>query len=390
MKLFLGNVKTIEKELENIIDKINNCNEIDDAIILIASYELLQEIYKSYTNQEYNEKELNYDESLFDKATNIYNSIYKKRDINYIKNKKYFLDFSSLTLSIILDDIYYLEQPVYEKLDEDNIYKIISDYYKYKNDTEGLEIFNSLIKNRRIHNYNYNDDSVFASTIYNYSELKPHVLLFNNNMTTIVLPSLIHEIEHIKDFDNLIENKSLLDSINYQLISIYPEVLALKKELDFIEYLYDNNIHKEEAKAMLDKFYIDIFMYLNQLVILSLLDEEYLNDNKYMDLTKEELINNIKKKNIDIDPTSINMNYDIDDELLYGIGGVLAVFFSYLEKNDNERYKICFNNFMNLRYDEFHIYDLERIGTTVEELGNILSNQIKNNQKDYKISKIKK
>ncbi len=385
MKLCLGNVKTIEKELENIIDKINNCNDLKDAIILVATYELLQEIYESFTNQEYNKKELNYDEVLFDKAIDIYNSIYEKRDINYIETKKYFLDFSSYILSIIADDLYYLEQPTYEKLDDDYIYKIISNYYKYKNDNEGLEIFNSLIKNKRIYNYNSNDNSTFASTIYNFSELKPYIFLFDNNMTTTVLPSIVHEIEHIKDDVNLIKNKSIFDAFAYQFISVYPEVLSLKKELDFIQYLYDNNIHKEEAKFMIDKFYIDIFMYFNQLTILSLLDDNYLKDDKYMDLKKQDILDNVQKKNIDIDPNTISMDFNIDDELLYGFGGILSVFFSYLEKNDKERYNICFNNFMNLRYDEFHINDLEKIGTTIEELGNILSNEIKNSQKDYKV-----
>lgn len=373
MKTFLGNRDIIEKEIKEIINKINHCSDVDEAIILVGSYELLVELYEEYTNKEYCNDKININNSLFDRAVNRYNNLYSSRVINYIETKNYHLDFSSSIALPLFDSLLEYDDIKYKKISLEEVTKIVRDYYLSVEDNKGLEIFNSQIKNRRIYNFGSKSGNTFGSTICNFSALSSYILLFyKNHFDITTTATLVHEVEHIKDFMNLTKRKQKLDGFAYEFRSIYPEVLSLKKEKNFLEYLIENNLYKEEAKNLYHKYYIDTFLYLNQLMVLSCFDKEYLEDDKYKKLKKDDIITIFKKKGLDILESCLVTNFDIDEELVYGYGGVLAVYFSYLEKNDKRRYKKSFKEFMNLRDLEFNTTNLEKIGTNVEELASIL------------------
>ena len=156
---------------------------------------------------------------------------------------------------------------------------------------------------------------------------------------------LVHEVEHIKEMRDIESNNSKVDSFSYQHNSIYSEVLAIKAEKDFLEYLIENNIEKEYAINELNKNYLTTFTFLNQMMFLSFLDNNLLKDDRYMEYSREELVEIYRKKGLDIEDMELLSNLDLNDEILYSYGGVLGTYFSYLEKSDPDKYNKVIDKF---------------------------------------------
>ncbi len=380
MKVFTGDKNSIKKQLDILLSEFQKCDDITDGVLLLFSIVPLIELYCDYFNCSYEDVKLIEQSEKYNSILDRASELIKDRSDSFIENKDHHLDFSSSIMSSILDCLKDFNEDC-STITEEYLYKIVSEYYLNTSGND-LKILNDLIKNKNLYNYDIFDSSVYASTIMDYYNKKGNIVTFSeNNLKKSMMTILVHEVEHIKEMRDIESNNSKVDSFSYQHNSIYSEVLAIKAEKDFLEYLIENNIEKEYAINELNKNYLTTFTFLNQMMFLSLLDNNLLKDDRYMEYSREELVEIYRKKGLDIEDMELLSNLDLNDEILYSYGGVLGTYFSYLEKSDSDKYNKVMDKFKQIRTTDYNECHLQILGTNIDELGQIVRCEMTKYQK---------
>lgn len=380
MKVFTGDKNSIKKQLDILLSEFQKCDDITDGVLLLFSIVPLIELYCDYFNCSYEDVKLIEQSEKYNSILDRASELIKDRSDSFIENKDHHLDFSSSIMSSILDCLKDFNEDC-STITEEYLYKIVSEYYLNTSGND-LKILNDLIKNKNLYNYDIFDSSVYASTIMDYYNKKGNIVTFSeNNLKKSMMTILVHEVEHIKEMRDIESNNSKVDSFSYQHNSIYSEVLAIKAEKDFLEYLIENNIEKEYAINELNKNYLTTFTFLNQMMFLSFLDNNLLKDDRYMEYSREELVEIYRKKGLDIEDMELLSNLDLNDEILYSYGGVLGTYFSYLEKSDSDKYNKVMDKFKQIRTTDYNECHLQILGTNIDELGQIVRCEMTKYQK---------
>lgn len=196
----------------------------------------------------------------------------------------------------------------------------------------------------------------------------PFILVAKEKNSVTSLGTLVHEIGHIEDIDNLYGNKEL----NYYIKSIYQEVNAIYREKEFYEFLIKNNINKELAKTLLND-QLDQMIYESlAIVLLSNLPDGHLKRNKYKKMTDKKirkLFPDLVIGDIEFD-SKIFQEIDIYEDLQYSYGQVLSSYF--LENPDQYQW------FKERKNDMFNKRLLDELGITSSEVVKVLDKKYKN------------
>ena len=380
MKVFTGDKNSIKKQLDILLSEFQKCDNITDGVLLLFSIVPLIELYCDYFNCSYEDVKLIEQSEKYNSILDRASKLIKDRSDSFIENKDHHLDFSSSIMSSMLDCLKDFNEDC-STITEEYLYKIVSEYYS-NTSGDDLKILNDLIKNKNLYNHDVLDSNVYASTIMDYYNKKGNIVTFSeNNLKKSMMTILVHEVEHIKEMRDIESNNSKVDSFSYQHNSIYSEVLAIKAEKDFLEYLIENNIEKEYAINELNKNYLTTFTFLNQMMFLSFLDNDLLEDDRYMEYSREELVEIYRKKGLDIEDMELLSNLDLNDEILYSYGGVLGTYFSYLEKSDPDKYNKVMDKFKQIRTTDYNECHLQMLGTNIDELGQIVRCEMTKYQK---------
>lgn len=380
MKVFTGDKNSIKKQLDILLSEFQKCDDITDGVLLLFSIVPLIELYCDYFNCSYEDVKLIEQSEKYNSILDRARELIKDRSDSFIENKDHHLDFSSSIMSSMLDCLKDFNEDC-STITEEYLYKIVSEYYS-NTSGDDLKILNDLIKNKNLYNHDVLDSNVYASTIMDYYNKKGNIVTFSeNNLKKSMMTILVHEVEHIKEMRDIESNNSKVDSFSYQHNSIYSEVLAIKAEKDFLEYLIENNIEKEYAINELNKNYLTTFTFLNQMMFLSFLDNDLLKDDIYMEYSREELVEIYRKKGLDIEDMELLSNLDLNDEILYSYGGVLGTYFSYLEKSDPDKYNKVMDKFKQIRTTDYNECHLQMLGTNIDELGQIVRCEMTKYQK---------
>lgn len=380
MKVFTGDKNSIKKQLDILLSEFQKCDNITDGVLLLFSIVPLIELYCDYFNCSYEDVKLIEQSEKYNSILDRARELIKDRSDSFIENKDHHLDFSSSIMSSMLDCLKDFNEDC-STITEEYLYKIVSEYYS-NTSGDDLKILNDLIKNKNLYNHDVLDSNVYASTIMDYYNKKGNIVTFSeNNLKKSMMTILVHEVEHIKEMRDIESNNSKVDSFSYQHNSIYSEVLAIKAEKDFLEYLIENNIEKEYAINELNKNYLTTFTFLNQMMFLSFLDNDLLEDDRYMEYSREELVEIYRKKGLDIEDMELLSNLDLNDEILYSYGGVLGTYFSYLEKSDPDKYNTVMDKFKQIRTTDYNECHLQMLGTNIDELGQIVRCEMTKYQK---------
>ena len=381
MKVFTGDKNSIKKQLDILLTEFQKCDNITDGVLLLFSIVPLIELYYDYFNCSYEDIKLIKQSEKYNSILNRASELIKDRSDSFIENKGCHLDFSSSIMSSMLDYLKEFNEDC-STITEDYLYKIVSEYYLNTSDNDGIKILDALMKDKRLYNINALDDNTYAATIMDYYNKKGNIITFSeNNLKKTMITILVHEVEHIKEMSDIESKNSKVDSFSYQYNSIYSEVLAIKAEKDFLEYLIENNIEKEYAINELNKNYLTTFTFLNQMMFLSILDNDLLEDDRYMEYSREELVEIYRKKGLDIENMELLSNLDLNDEVLYSYGGVLGTYFSYLEKSDPDKYNTVMDKFKQIRTTDYNECHLQMLGTNIDELGQIVRCEMTKYQK---------
>ncbi len=364
MEVFKRDIKSIIQELKSLEEEIITCQTPTKLVPLLYSYYSFINIYNIYSYKKY-DKEIKLDKYLLNECQEIIKNLSNSRKEEFIKTKSSHTNFSLEIIDNMLDCLNEVKHLRSSWIGKNNFYQIFNQI----NEQEDNE--------QRIFYMKQINPKTFGSTILNFQNNKSYILLSTpykyelNSLFTIY-----HELGHVKDFENISINKSSFDMYTYQMKSFYVEVLSMKKEKEAIEYLIKHDIKKDIATSYLNKYYLDIFSFLNQMLILSLFDDNKIDNDMYLGYTKKDIknfldqIGIVNKNNLFLD------KFDLDDEVIYSYGGVLAIYLSYLEKNDYQRYKENLSNFLNLQTEQFSPNHLEKLGTNINELGKIVKHEM--------------
>ena len=242
---------------------------------------------------------------------------------NFILNKK----FVSKYIGKILLGIEEL-QPFNYKNQVDTFHELNMDefndiFYQFMQSIHLEEYFDKYLKNNKIYNYKINDIHTLGYTLYNIVDGNSNIYLdeFIPDIKSLFI--LAHEFGHVFDLNSFNNDASSYIRYNYQ--SFYSETISKLFEKLLSNFLINNNILKEEAKTNLLDIELDNYNYLLKTLILSLLDDSYVNgsNNVYLNLDK------LSNKFFDVDLINLLRSFDylnLYDDCSYAFSDILSMF----------------------------------------------------------------
>lgn len=383
MELVTGDLKVLENETKLLMDQLCRNLNLSEVVAVVSSLDVLLELYYDVTGS------INKRLEKYKKNKYLYNQAIKKQKIqanqfieNFIKNK----EFRNFVMNDLLyemnDKIDYLES-IESKviLSDQEMYDIMREFLEKKNMDRYLD---DVVKNHRIF-YGNSSEFYVGYMAYNVVSQIPHILI-NKDMNSVeFMTAIVHEVGHIKDYDELFNISDFKTVNDYYMKSIYTEVVSKQNEKEFLDFLIKNRIASKDACCMIEDYYLDITSHIGDLLILTNLDDSLLKGEKYRHLSNKEIIEKVVGKDtiewIDED-YFIPQELDLFRSLSYGYGGVLATYFESLKKNDPDRYRYCYQNFLRQRADWFSV---ENFVSFVPDCQNLSDMVTKEMDKDIKV-----
>lgn len=362
--IYTGDPQQIKKEIDILTNKICSCSNLNEAKELFITLDSLIVVYQELSGDKTNYyKKIKKNKYFYQESNKLQRKIYNKTIDNFIENKEF---HSSLAKDILIEmkkklkPTEFINEPT-RHLKQKEILEILYDYLKKLNNGSSEEL-EKLIKHKRIFNIEY-DMPYDGYTLFD-NKLKKCNIFINEEPDSIdSMVTLIHELGHVMDFKKLIESKSQKDCCNSYTTAIYYEVMSLMYERDFIDYLIKNNIYKKEVKINLENHYITMFDSIEEMLILSNLNDYSLKKERFSTYNTEKFISSLND-NIKIskkleefpDPTSL----DICDTLSYSYGGIISNYLLDIKNNSTLDYEKIFNDFYQIREKDFDkkIYDI--------------------------------
>lgn len=297
---------------------------------------------------------------------------YKKMINELTKNAKRFLKLN--------DKTYYFDSYLSLKDAKDLLLSFVCQYdislypiVKKIIDEEHLFLIKDKTKNGDGYSF-FNPYSNSSYTIL-YNDNDENKLSFEN------LICLAHEIGHVIHF-----NKILTNPRNYAKVisSNFIEVPSTTFETLFIDYLLSNKIHIDETNMVLKNNLSLLKSYLYNLRITNLGIDLV---TKSQEIIYEELEEFLLSKGIILDEDEIYSIFSkIPHNYSYSYGGIIAFYYLESFKNDPEKTKKSFNDFVNCIgiFDDF--YMLSNFGIDKDKLikCSFLKDIIQENQKQLK------
>lgn len=275
---------------------------------------------------------------------------------------------------------YYAEQALIFNRNEENSYfdsieasEIRNILYSFFEEefSEGKEILEELVKNNRIFGYSgevYDTVSSRGFMYFNSILGLGNVFLRDDVNSIAALSTLVHELGHVYDFLTL--ECSTKDRIFYSK-GYFSEVMSSYYQQRLINFLIDNNIHKDEAITEEIENLSGLFFNLDSSLLLSLLSDCDYSLVIDEECTKEQLIGMVEESYAD----EFTFEGSFDEcsisgfkELGYSYGILIAEMISDgLIKRDD---------FLKIRNKKFSPKSLEGIGFDPDSSQKVLTKRI--------------
>ncbi len=310
MNIFLNDLKLI-------IDKYQNSNSNEEKKLYYKDYKVLRELLLTYldsdTNIPYINKIEEYDKELDKEKEYITKEIYLNREL------------LSNIYSKILDKIsnFNMEEDYFQEVNNE----LFIDFFKSFDNMDTL--YQELLNNNGLQ---INEDYMVPTTL-NFESINKNYILLPPNKE---IESLPHEMGHI--YQNQLVRKD-----NYFI----EEFLSILMELLFMDYY--SNINYEVSSIMKNKFLYNLFFLLlntsSQLELMNRYPDAFTNMN-----LKEEY-------RVEFNSINLFSSNNSKEELYlqyYGIGFILAIYYyyKYKENNDFNEIKNFIINYKDKSLDE--------------------------------------
>lgn len=125
--------------------------------------------------------------------------------------------------------------------------KELLDVFLTKEDASLRDLFFDIYEAKGIY---YAPKEKTPYTVYNSLQNIPNIFLIYSSFDVEALNDFIHELGHVKCEMEINETNSRV-ALQYSYCSLYQEVMPFYYEKKFLSFLISNNIHKQEAQAVL-------------------------------------------------------------------------------------------------------------------------------------------
>ena len=365
----LGSEKEILEELDFCLKCLNEEKERDVRFALYNYIQnllrVLREIGSNYTMRK---SDIFKDLKMYQKFQK-QEKLYKKMfNDNFCFYKDFFADY--------LNDILVRTEPLFYKYIEDNEYSLENDELSEK---EFLDIFcdfcNKLgigylfdnVVDGKILSFDrkITDGNYLGLMIHNPLNGKSHILVDDFSYNIDSMFTLAHEMGHVYDVSFFDSKLNISKYNDYMYKSLNVEVLSKLFEKLLLDYLIDNNIKKN---VVIDKL-IDGFIvehdYIYSLYVLSLLDDRYIDSDRYLDISKDRLLDLVSKYFEDkkeVYDTIKNNDFLLIDNAVYAYGEIISLFLEDDVRDCSLSNSFLFNKFMDERFLEFSYNFMESNG----------------------------
>ena len=379
MKIFSEDISDIEKELDDLVKEVHHSHNLAERRCVLATLEALAYFYNimGYDGMKYL-KEVYNNKSFIRPITEKNRTIKNRINNDFIQNKYYYLDLLDNIFNDDVDiELGYNPNSHAPDIDEAEMYEILSDYFKSTEKQEALDNFKYMSNNGRIQSIYLSDNSPRGLTFLNLLTNEDRIFINRADGNPIgTMIALAHEMGLVADYAKI---KDLKSRVYYNFKSPFVEVLSSLYEKEFIDFLIKNNIYKYQALNCLGEFYDQLFSLAAQSSIYHAIPSKVLKHNRYMKLTKEELIEEISKEYevlVDSDEFPEPQDLNFFENLEYGYGRTLGTYFSRLKIEDKEKYQEEMSKFLSLRTDYFDKNYLEKIGTNTNKVVELVDRDI--------------
>lgn len=380
----LGSEKEILEELDFCLKCLNEEKERDVRFALYNYIQnllrVLREIGSNYTMRK---SDIFKDLKMYQKFQK-QEKLYKKMfNDNFCFYKDFFADY--------LNDILVRTESLFYKYIEDNEYSLENDEFSEK---EFLDIFfgfcNKLgigylfdnVVDGKILSFDrkITDGNYLGLMIHNPLNGKSHILVDDFSYNIDSMFTLAHEMGHVYDVSFFDSKLNVSKYNDYMYKSLNVEVLSKLFEKLLLDYLIDNNIKKN---VVIDKL-IDSFIvehdYIYSLYVLSLLDDRYIDSDRYSDISKDRLFDLVSKYFEDkkeVYDTIKNNDFLLIDNAVYAYGEIISLFLEDDVRDCSLSNSFLFNKFMDERFLEFSYNFMESNGFSPSKYQELYEKRLK-------------
>lgn len=374
LNIFTGDKKILKEEIESLLKLIESTN-----IKSLPAYQTVESMIYFY--ELLATKETNYFETLLKMNYEEVLAVGRRMEDNKIQNiittRKEHENLLSLFNHSFeeLDSFVLEEENNIEKVpNEKEMYEIISDFFRDCNKKAAL-LFDFLIKGKRIFELPKEEEEGKAYNLFNIFQNNFYIFIKNNGNIVTTMTRIVHEIGHAMDELQFLSLGERKQCNYYTNKSSLVEVISTIYEKEFLDFLLEKGIYKEYAQQEMKVYFSSLRFFAEQADFLFYLPNDLLKMDNYKNVSKQDLIKYLEdycSLLVDHDAMYDPSDLDLCDALKCYYGFALSSYFTNLKKQDSQQYQENFHNFLKLRAGYFPSNFLERMGTTPQELTNIV------------------
>ncbi len=367
----LGSEKEIINELKFCLKRLETEKNREIKFALYSYIENLDGVLKTLgSGFKIKRKDIFKSEREYQKFKNKFN-LYEKK---FVSNFCYYKDVHSDFLNGILVRI---EPSFYEKIEgcqyseQSNAFsrdEFITVFHDFCEELGIVYLFDSLIDKKIISfDMNNSDSKYYGLMLHNPLNGNSHVLVNNFSYNVDSMFTLAHEMGHVYDTECFDSSSSVSKYNKYMYNSLNIEVVSKLFENLLLDYLIKNNIRK---KVAIDKLIDDLIIGHDNMFstyIISLLDDEYIENDRYKYMSNDYFSSLVSKyinsKSGELNNIS-NYNLDLIDDIVYTYGDIISLFLKEYVSSCKLSNSLEFNKFMRERFNPFNDKFFDNNGLT--------------------------
>lgn len=331
----LGTEKDIYKELRATMKLIKKEKNND---VRLALYNYIGNLYSGLSvikgrHMYPNEKKIFGNDDNYQRFMKSTDFLFDRFNGNFIKNKDFHQDyFNDLLIEIESVFIKNIAGKDYSKQNdnfgEKEFFTVFHDFCQ----SLGLEkIFEELVSQKRIFKMTKGGgyDNFLGLTLHNPITGNSRILIDNFKYNLDSMFTLAHETGHYYDLKEFSSKERIGDFVSFTFKSVYQEVISRLFERLFLKFLLDQRIMPEKTVDKMIDVEIMNHDYILSSYILSLLDDELINNDKYFYLDAAEMTSIVSKYFEYADAIGEyigNTKFDLMTDLNYVYGDILSMF----------------------------------------------------------------
>jgi len=275
----------------------------------------------------------------------------------FVLNKDFHADYIGEILfgieETFQDDLVVFDDLKYTLLDQEDFYEL---FFEFMKSIKQEALFDEFIYNGNIYSSKTNlDECCFGSIIFNPINKDIDIFIKNFSYDLHSMTTLAHEFGHVYDLINYNQSTNEYNKYFYQ--SFNGEVCSKLFERLFIEYLLYNDILGDEVRDILFELEVINHDYLLGAYLLSLLPDNYLKDESYKKLSRNNFLRIIQPYFDKEDAVSEYIDntkyFDVSEDYSYSYGNIISMFLFESVKEEGLSNEFM-NSFLSRRSEMFN------------------------------------